>query len=439
MKDKLDLGDLEVNILKLMQNDRSFLLKMLKSIKRDYFESEINSKVFEIYNTIFNRLNKTPTKEIISQILSKKGISKDMYSVILDRVFNTNPLDPAEKEYITEEVISFAKRARMKEAIIQSIDHLEKDEFETINTKVKEALMFNLDINVGYDLFDIDERYLNLATSHDNKITTGFPQFDKALDGGFARKELYSFMGPPGIGKSIFLPNCGFKALINGMNVVHYSLEMSEDRIGMRYDAIASGITMNILGDNKDEVVEAYNKVKMVTKTHLKIKEFPTGMASVLDIESHLEQLKLHDDFEPDIIFVDYGDIMRSMHKSANTYEEQGWVFRELRGLAVKKNIAVITATQANRDSMSSTGAGTKEIIGMGNTADSMEKNRILDGLFSIVQSQKEKEDGSINLYMAKNRNGAANIYINFLINYNTMTIKDPSTGSFKKNETEEE
>jgi len=438
MKDKLELGDLEPNILRLMQNDRSFLLQMLKNIERSYFESEINGQIFEIYNTIFERLNKTPTRDMIEQLLGKKGISESIYKIVTNRIFNTEPLDPTEVEYITEEVISFSKRARMKDAIMESIEHLEKDEFEQINEKVKDALLFNLDKDVGYDLFDIDERYANLAVSHDNKISTGFPILDRVLDGGFARKELYAFMGPPGIGKSIFLPNCGFKALVNGMNVVHYSLEMSEDRIGMRYDAIASGITVNTLGENKDEVVDAYRKVQLATKSHLKIKEFPTGMASVLDIEQHLEQLRLHDDFEADIIFVDYGDIMRSMHKSANTYEEQGWVFRELRGLAVKKNIAVITATQANRSALASGAGGTKEIIGMGETADSMEKNRILDGLFAITQSAKEKDEGKINLYMAKNRNGAANAFLEFLIRYENMTIKDPSMGTFKQNTTDD-
>ena len=86
-------------------------------------------------------------------------------------------------------------------------------------------------------------------------------------------------MGLPGFGKSIFLPNFGIKAMFNGMNVVHYSLEMSEERLGMRYDAIATGMVMKELTGHPDEIKKKYDTIKKVTKSRLKMKEFPTGMA----------------------------------------------------------------------------------------------------------------------------------------------------------------
>ena len=204
---------------------------------------------------------------------------------------------------------------------------------------------------------------------------------------------------------------------------------MSEERLGMRYDAISTGMIMKELNMHPDEIKKKYDTIKKITKTRLKMKEFPTGMASVMDIESHLENLKLHEDFVPDMIIVDYGDIMRSAHKAANLYEEQGWIFRELRGLAVKKDMIVITATQSNRDSLGSNG-DTKEMIGMNNTADSMEKNRIIDALFTITQTRSEKDSGQINLYAAKNRNGESNVYAQFNINYGNMQIKEKLLGN---------
>jgi len=238
---------------------------------------------------------------------------------------------------------------------------------------------------------------------------------------------------------SIFLPNIGIKALANGSNVVHYSLEMSEDRVGLRYDAIASGIHTKKLSENTDEIKKKYETLKKLTKSHLKIKEFPTSMASVYDIEAHLDELKMYDDFEPDIILIDYGDIMRSTRVGTkNAYEEQGWIFRELRGLAVKRNIVIVTATQSTRDSLNSDG-GTKDIIGMDQTADSMEKNRILDVLFSITQSRAEKDDGKINLWVAKNRNGKSNQNLEFLINYMNFKIKEISLGTTLNNNSQNE
>jgi replicative DNA helicase len=154
------------------------------------------------------------------------------------------------------------------------------------------------------------------------------------------------------------------------------------------------------------------------------LKEFPTSMASVLDIEAHLDNLKTFHNFEPDMLIIDYGDIMKSTRNTKNTYEEQGWIFRELRGLAIKRNVVVLTATQTTRDSLSSDG-GTAEIIGMDKAADSMEKNRILDVLFSITQSMKDKDEGVINLWVAKNRNGQSSKFLEFMINYKNFQIKE--------------
>lgn len=437
---RLELGDLEVDIFKMCNIDRPFLVKMMTHLQSNYFSSDTLKILFKIYKKTFDEFdNKVPTRKMIDNLLSKTSVkfNREIMNEYLDEIFQEDPnINLSEKDYITKQVITFAKHARMIDAVTESYrllgeesDNEDETVFEQVVGLVRDALMFNIDVQIGYDLFDIDARYKNLREAHLNKMTSGFNQIDEVLEGGWSRKELYCFMGPPGVGKSIFLPNVGFKALANGYNVVHYSLEMSEDRVGLRYDAIASGIHTKKLFENTDEIKKKYETIKKLTKSHLKIKEFPTSMASVLDVEAHLDELKMYDDFETDIIIIDYGDIMRSTrHNTKNPYEEQGWIFRELRGLAVKRNIVVITATQSTRDSMSSDG-GTKDIIGMDQTADSMEKNRILDVLFSITQSRQEKDDGKINLWVAKNRNGKSNQNLEFLVNYMNFKIKEITLG----------
>lgn len=224
---------------------------------------------------------------------------------------------------------------------------------------------------------------------------------------------------------SVFLPNFGAKALVDGHNIVHYTLEMSEERYSMRYDSIISKIDQEDLIYQPDKVKARYKFIEQRTNKHLIIKQFPTGAASIYDIEAHLENLKIHlDGFTPDILIVDYGDIMKSTRKTSNTYEEQGTIFRDLRRLAIEKNVVVITATQSNRSSLSGNGS-TKENVGMAEVSDSMEKNRILDCLFSIVQTKEEKDTGDINLSVSKNRNGISGCKIPFKIDYKKMLITE--------------
>ena len=418
----LDLGKLEVDIFKLCNLDRSFYIRIMKSLAPQYFESPVLGKLFDIYKKTVDN-GKAPSRKLIEHFLNSEGLTSKAQPYV-DDIFEGQPVDPGEKTYIEQQVVHFAKTARMYFAIDQAVGLLGKGDLDGINNVVKDALMFNLDVAKGYDLYDVDERYANLRNEKNNKISSGYNQIDDVLGGGWTKKELFCVQAPPGFGKSIFLPNFGIKALLGGMNVVHYSLEMSEDRIGMRYDAIASSIAVSQLIDHPDEIKEKYEMFKKMTKSHLKIKEFPTAMASIHDIEAHLEDLKLYNDFVPDMIIIDYGDIMKSTRNTKSTYEEQGWIFRELRGLAQKRDVIIITATQSTRDSLASDG-GTADVIGMDKVADSMEKNRILDVLFAITQSRQERDDGIINLWVAKNRNGKSNVGLEFKINYKNFQVKE--------------
>jgi replicative DNA helicase len=231
---------------------------------------------------------------------------------------------------------------------------------------------------------------------------------------------------------TIWLVNFGAQFLMRGYNVMHYSMEMSEERLGLRYDAVISNIAVKELQKVTDadqvDLKKAYQKLKMTTQSHLKMKEFPTGAASVLDLEAHLDEMELYHSFRPDVIITDYGDIMRATKSTKSTYEEQGQIFRELRALAIKREAVGLTATQSNRESFGEKGS-TKDAIGMQNLADSIEKARILDGLFAIQQSEKDRTDidakgySKIGLWIIKNRNGANQVHSKFKIKYDTMRI----------------
>lgn len=429
MKDQLELADLEVDIFKVCTLDKGFLINVISNLEPGYFQSNLLSKIFIIFKTYYKKFQQIPTQKIIEAQLLKSGETRDRISLYIDRIFNLNmKLDSSEVLYIKSEIETFTKHAKMKSAIFKAAELLDDGNFEEIVSEIKDALIINNTQHLGFDIFDVDARYESIRKNLENKFSSGFAKIDKVLMGGWTKKEIYAFQAPPGVGKSIWLVNCGFKALCNKLNVVHYSMEMSEDRLGMRYDAVASKIGFKDLIDSPDEIKKAYESVKNATKTHLKIREFPTSVASIYDIEAHLENLKLYEEFIPDMVIVDYGDIMKSTRNSANAYEEQGWIFRELRALAVKRDIIVLTATQSRRDALAADGS-TKDVIGMDQVADSMEKNRILDVLFSVTQSRAEKTDGTIKLWVAKNRNGTANEELSFKINYKTLKISEMRLG----------
>lgn len=204
MNEKLEIGDLEIDIFKMMHIDRSFAVMMVDHLKPNYFESIILGKVFTIYQRLFQQHNHLPTRDLVESITVKMGIDKKKTDPYFDQIFLPKEqidIDISEKSYVTDEVIKFAKRARMVEAINESINLIEKDDFDRIVSLMKDALIFNLDVNLGFDLYDVDARYAKIAESLENKISTGYGQLDKILGGGWAKRELYCVMGPPGMGK----------------------------------------------------------------------------------------------------------------------------------------------------------------------------------------------------------------------------------------------
>lgn len=432
----LDLGNMFADVFRICNQDHAMFVRLMKFLSIDFFEDPYKN-VYRTYNLYFKKFNKVPTDKLIRTSLDKED--PNVVDEIIRNIFTADPIAPVEKEYIVDKVVTHSKWQHLKEALENGYskvaDGYSDDIYKEISTDITNSIKFGLDTNLGVDLYDITERYKRISENLKDKIPTGYSFIDREFSGGFARKECYAIGGIAGLGKSIWLVNIGANLLKAGYNVIHYSMEMSEERLGLRYDAVISKITTKELGsvtpESQQRLHDKYNFLKGITKTHLKLKEFPTSTASTLDLEAHLDELQVFYDFKPDVIIVDYGDIMKSTRSGIKSlYEEQGQIFRDLRALGIKQEAVLITATQMNRDSFGEKG-GTVDSPGMQHIADSIEKTRILDGLFTIQQSTNDKGNNQIGLWIVKNRNGASNVNCKFNINYDTMTISDlPGSGS---------
>ena len=80
------------------------------------------------------------------------------------------------------------------------------------------------------------------------------------------------------------------------------------------------------------------------------IKEYPAGYATINTLKAHLDKLQLTKDFIPDIILIDYADIMRSTRKYDSLRHELKLIYEELRSWATEIGIPIWTASQINRE-----------------------------------------------------------------------------------------
>jgi replicative DNA helicase len=341
-----------------------------------------------------------PTLQLLVTII-KDELKTGTDSIIKDQIIDylqrirTNP-DNGDLQYVREKSLDFCKKQALKKALEVAVDQIQAEKYESIVDGIKAAVMVGTAPQLGHDFFeDFESRFTKLQR---NAIPTGFPELDKKeiFNGGLGSGELACVTAPTGVGKSHFLINLGCQALKQGVNVIHYTLELSETAIGLRYDSNLCDMDSNTVIDNKQSVLDQYKEMKL---GRLIIKEFPTNTASIYTIRSHLERLSVKG-FRPGLIIIDYADIMRSTRQYDSLRHELKLIYEELRGLAVEKGVPIWTASQSNKEGSQS------DIIDLSNMSEAYGKAQVADVVVGISRKSSEKSTGFGRLYIAKNRAG---------------------------------
>jgi len=195
---------------------------------------------------------------------------------------------------------------------------------------------------------------------------------------------------------SHWLVAIGANAMRQGKNVLHYTFELTEHAVGIRYDSNLCGMPSNEVRDHKDAVVDTYKSKKL---GKLIIKEYPTGSATVMTVRNHIEKLQLKG-FKPDVVIIDYADIMKSSRAYDSLRHELKLVYEELRNLAMELEIPIWTASQANRESAQA------NVVGLENMSEAYGKAMVADVVVSLSRKASEKASGFGRLFIAKNRAG---------------------------------
>tara|TARA_B100000927_G_scaffold288188_1_gene282372 strand:- start:425 stop:1303 length:879 start_codon:yes stop_codon:yes gene_type:complete len=246
-----------------------------------------------------------------------------------------------------------------------------------------------------------------------NTMPTQWDSVNDLMDGGLAGGELGVIVAPAGIGKSWTLQALGAHAVKKGLNVIHYTLELNAQYVGLRYDTIVSGQPTGNLQYYKDDVLKAINKLK----GNLIIKYYPTRTASVNTITAHLQQCELQG-IKPDMVIVDYADIMKSTQHFNEKRHQIGHVYEELRGMAGEFEVPVWTASQANRSSLE------EDVIGAEKVSEDYSKVMTADFVMSMSRKVEDKIANTGRFHVIKNRFGPDGITFPATINTNTGYIQ---------------
>ena len=324
--------------------------------------------------------------------------------------------------WFMDEFEGFTKRQELERAILSAADMLEKGDFEPVEKLIKDAVQISLTKDMGTDYFGDPRSRINKYFNSGGQVSTGWPQMDKLLYGGFSRGELNIFAGGSGSGKSLVMMNIALSWLQAGLSGVYVSLELSEELCALRTDAMLTDMSTK---DIRKDIDSTELKVKLVSKKsgQYRIKSLP-AQSNVNDIRSYLKEVQLQTGIRVDFVMVDYLDLVMPVSVKVNPNDQfikDKYVAEELRNLAKELNVLLVTASQLNRSAVEEIEFDHSHIAG------GISKINTADNVFGIFTSRAMKERGRYQLQCMKSRSSTGVGHkIDLEYNIETMRITDP-------------
>ena len=409
----------EVALSKLIL-DESYSRKVLPFISSEYFDVYKSRILFETLSEYINEFDTTPEANALKiEVEKRRDITEDIYNEVESFLDNLDR-DHYNEEWLLDTTEKWCKERAIYLALMESVKIADgQDKTRTkdaIPSIMSEALGVCFDDHVGHDyLADSDDRY-DFYHRKEEKIPFDLEYLNKITKGGLPNKTLNIALAGTGVGKSLFMCHVASACLMQGRNVLYITCEMAEEKIAERIDANLLDIPIQTLSDplfTKAKYRAKMDKLRQKTQGKLVVKEYPTASAHVGHFESLLNELSLKKGFHPDIIFVDYLNICASSRYKGtivNSYTYVKSIAEELRGLAGKMNVPIVSATQTTRSGYGNSDVeitDTSESFGLPATADLM---------IALISTEDMEQMGQIMVKQLKNRYNDPTMYKRFVV-----------------------
>ncbi len=439
----MDLKEILTNediIIRQIFKEAFLQTKVSTHLDEEYFSENSNKEIIKYTNAYISKYKKFPdAKELYFFIPDTSNAKLKFYNIMASKFDNMN------KALIHDTVETFFRNKKTYNVITEvaslfSENRLTPDEIGFIVKRLQECVNFSLQTNLGLSAVkDVDEvlkrlKHSNVAIPSSSKFirqATG----DSARSGGWMRKALSLFVGQPNIGKTINLCNEAAYAYKCGYNVVYITLELAEEFILKRiYANVADIKQADVILKSVDEITSAFKNNTERGKTHgeIFVTYIKPSIATALEIENYIHEIEQENNLKIDLVVVDYIGKMKPIKKKnamnfAHTlYTLGNDVSEQLRELAQSLEVAVLTASQMNKE-------GYDELkVGMKKTAGSSALNDNADLMIFLSQDADLKRLSLFCNTLSKNRFGPNGASYLSGCEYDFMRVRDATPQQYK-------
>ena len=353
-------------------------------IKPSYFDPALRSTIKWV-NDYYEAYNGLPSP---IQIKAETDVDLELHVVTRDQ-----------QKYCTTEIEAFCRRKALEQAIMNAPQLIKDGKSGEIEQLIRDALLVKISTSLGLDYFDNPLDRLEDMLAQAPRHKTGFGQaFDDLIGGGLARTEMILFTANSGGGKSLALANLALNFSLSGKNVVYISLELSEQMIAQRFDQMLSGVSQVLWRENYESIAD---NIRAGSKGSgkLTVKRMGVGTNSN-EIRAFIKEYELKYGFVPDLLVVDYLDLMGTNSKmtSDNISEKDKQTTEQLRDIGFDYDMYIASASQQNRSGIDAALPSQAHIAG------GLTKINTVDISVSILFSAVMKASGQIGFAFTKTR-----------------------------------
>ena len=385
-------------------------------------------RVQNIYNPENFDKKLRPAAEFIKTYSDKFGTLPTRPQIFAETSIKIDEL-PAELQggnheaWFLEEFEGFTKKEALSRAILKSYDLLEKGEFDPVEKLIKDAVQISLTKDMGTDYFADPKARIEKYFNSGGQVSTGWPQMDRLLYGGFSRGELNIFAGGSGSGKSLVMMNIALNWLQMGLSGVYISLELSEELTSLRTDAM---LTQTSTKDIRKDIDTTTMKVLLVGKKsgNYQVKGLP-AQSNINDIRAYLKEYQIQTGKKVDFVMIDYLDLLMPVSAKVSPndlFVKDKYVSEELRNLAKELGVLMVTASQLNRSAVE------EVVFDHSHISGGISKINTADNVFGIFTSRSMKERGKYQIQCMKSRSSTG-VGQNIDLEYNIETMRITDEG----------
>ena len=392
-----DQTKIEVQVLYDIVSNPETIGEVIGTVSRDMFTSERRRSIWDAAVRMFN------AGEVID--FASIAVIAPAYTpdVILQQPEASGPLQTLRHAQILRDTAARRRTYAAAYELMQKAIDSSKTEVDMLSAAEHcksviengSPLVYETELQQAFNNYadDLQEMEIRKNEGRMVRITTGFPNLDYALQHGWGPGQLIILAARPSVGKTAVMLQMARAAAAAGAIPNIYSIEMTENELSGRM-LYSTGMVdpfdisaLRIDWEKLEAGIRSFDKSRILMNDKTRDLD---GLVSRILINAQRKQC--------DVAFIDYLGLIRADgYGNEKLYQTIGRITGTMKVTAKQAKIPIVLLCQLNRESAK--GGRAPELYDLRDSG-SIEQDA------DIVLMLENKDDGGINMWVRKNRQG---------------------------------